>query len=113
MTAALQNTIRPTFGPGTQTLHCHAFIDIDARHFQFVHVSTFIIFSIGNRRIENLLHDLRCFLVAEFQQIQRFFNLHAAHLVCYQAGFLGRNSGAFQSCCNFHFLNLASPALSA
>jgi len=69
----LKDTISAPFRPWHDSLHGHTLVHTDGRNFQFIHVSAFVVLSVGDRRIQNLLDDCSTFLGAVGKQFKRFF----------------------------------------
>src|SRR5438046_1455185 len=87
-------------------------VDADSSHLELVDVSAFVVFRIGNRRLEDLLDDLRALLGAEGEQGERLVDGQPANLVGDEPAFLGRQAYAAQDRFGFHDWLLTSSAAS-
>src|SRR5690606_77424 len=90
VTGALENAIRPALGAGLDALERHALVDKNGCDLELVHIRAFVVLSVGNGRLQNLLHQGGGLLGAEGQNVQRLFHSLATNLVSNQTGFLGR-----------------------
>ena len=81
MAGTLGDAVTTPFGTGHHALQARAFVHHDGLDHQVVDIGTFVVFRVGNRRQQNLTHQLSGFLRAEGQNVQSLTNRLTAHEV--------------------------------
>src|SRR5688572_17386985 len=77
-------------------------LDVDLFHLEGVDIRAVVVLGIGDRRLEQLLHQRRAALGREREDADRLVDLLAAHEVRNQPALLGREVRAAQACFGFH-----------
>ena len=74
VTVAFKNSSATAFRPRAAALERWPFVDHDRGHFQFINVSTVVVLGIGNCRVEDLAHVVRCAAFSEIEHVPGFLD---------------------------------------
>jgi len=74
VTGWLADAVAAAFCAGCETLERGTFFNVDGFHLQFVDVSTVVVFSVSNGRLQNFLDNARSFFLRECQDVQSLVN---------------------------------------
>src|SRR6185437_11270801 len=96
MRSALEDARTATLGTRVHALHDRAFVNINARDLQFVHVGADIVLGVGDGRQQHLANQVRRLLVGVLQHRAGGAHGHAADQIGDQARLLRRNARTAQ-----------------
>src|SRR6185437_10789655 len=94
--SALEDARTATLGARVHALHDRAFVHIDARDLQFVHVGADVVLGVGDGRQQHLANQVRRLLVGVFEHRAGRAHGHAADQVRHQTRLLRRDARTAQ-----------------
>src|SRR5438067_13174502 len=103
MARVFEHAVAAALGARLKALEEHAALDVDRLHLQRVDVGAVVVLGVGDRRLEQLLHDAGALLRRVGEDAHRLVDRLAADQIGDQAALLRRHARAAQDGFGLHY----------